>query len=179
MVLSISAIFEFGYAMFQWNATAKALQFGARWAAVSDPLAPSFDDSAIPSDPLLVPGPITPAQAPDVTCSGAPLAGEEMCNSGLNRIVYGSKSATTCVPNTRGICNLNSRITPANIVVTYSTTGLGYWGRPEGRVVTITVAARSITFNLPLLGALLGVNSMAIPALPVTITSEDMDCGTC
>ena len=38
VMLIFAAFIEFGYAMSQWNQTVKALQYGARLAAVSDPL---------------------------------------------------------------------------------------------------------------------------------------------
>ncbi|WP_411196764.1 TadE/TadG family type IV pilus assembly protein, partial [Rhizobium sp.] len=44
IVMLVFAVFiEFGYAMSQWNQTVKALQYGARLAAVSDPLTTNFD----------------------------------------------------------------------------------------------------------------------------------------
>lgn len=173
LVLSISAIFEFGYAMHQFNASAKALQLAVRLAAVSDPVAPGFSISAIPSDKSLIPGPIAPGDFATVSCSGS------TCNDGLNRIVYGSSSATSCVPGSKGICNINPRIGIENITVTYEQSGLGYWGRPYGRVVTIRMEARNVQMELPLLGALIGFGSLTLPALPVSMTSEDLSCGGC
>jgi hypothetical protein len=39
---------------------------------------------------------------------------------------------------------------------------------------------RNITFDLPILGGLLGLNDITIPAHPVTITTEDLKtCSTC
>ena len=51
VLLIFAAFIEFGYAMSQWNQTVKALQYGARLAAVSDPLV-EFDDftDAFPTD---------------------------------------------------------------------------------------------------------------------------------
>ena len=173
LVLSVATIFEFGYAVHQWNATAKALQLGVRLAAVSDPVAPAFDISAVPANSSLIPGSIAPGAFATVSCSGA------TCNDGLKRIVYGRSTATSCVPNTKGICNLNPRIGIENIVVTYEQSGLGYWGRPAGRVVTIRMEARNVPLELPLLGALIGFGSLSVPALPVSMTSEDLSCGGC
>lgn len=51
VLLVFAAFIEFGYAMSQWNQTVKALQYGARLAAVSDPLVPAADFAdAFPSD---------------------------------------------------------------------------------------------------------------------------------
>src|SRR4051812_16886960 len=43
VILAFAAFVEFGYAMFQWNQTVKALQFGARKAAVSSSMITGFD----------------------------------------------------------------------------------------------------------------------------------------
>ena len=62
-----------------------------------------------------------------------------------------------------------------NVVVTYRVSGLGYYGRPSGAVVTIRMEVQNITFDLPILGALLGLDDVTIPAMPVTVTSEDLN----
>ncbi|MGO8658054.1 TadE/TadG family type IV pilus assembly protein, partial [Rhizobium ruizarguesonis] len=43
VMLVFATFIEFGYAMAQWNQTVKALQYGARLAAVSDPLTTNFN----------------------------------------------------------------------------------------------------------------------------------------
>ena len=47
IMLVFAAFVEFGYAMSQWNQTVKALQYGARLAAVSDPLMKEDDFDAV------------------------------------------------------------------------------------------------------------------------------------
>ena len=76
------------------------------------------------------------------------------------------------------MCDFNSAITTDNVVVSYHRSGLGYFGRPGaagGLIVTLTVEAEGLQFDLPLIGALLGVNNVAIPAHPATVTSEDFN----
>ncbi len=73
------------------------------------------------------------------------------------------------------MCHLNWRIGLGNVLVTYELSGLGYYGRTQGAVVTIRMEVQDITFDLPILGALLGLDDVMIPAMPVTITSEDLD----
>ena len=58
VLLVFAAFVEFGYAMSQWNQTVKALQYGARLAAVSDPLVDADDNLATPN---LSAGPVSPA----------------------------------------------------------------------------------------------------------------------
>lgn len=169
VMLAFAAFVEFGYAMFQWNQTVKALQYGARLAAVSDPVATGFDPNTIAeSGPG---GTAIPAGASFVCGRPDPLAG---CNTtALNRIVEG-------VGDRPGMRDLNGRIAPENVVVTYELSGLGYYGRPMGAIATIRLEVRDVTFNLPLLGSLLGLDQIEIPAHPVTLTTEDLKtCSTC
>ncbi|MBZ7925965.1 pilus assembly protein [Ensifer adhaerens] len=179
VLLAISALVEFGYAMSQWNQTVKALQAGARLAAVSDPLTNNFA-AVFPTDnnnPLYN-GDATPNDATISSSCGPNLAN---CSAALTRIVMGSDGVCGVAgdPNP-GICDINWRIQPANVVVTYQRSGLGYWGRPNGPVLTMRLEVRGVTFDLPLLGALLGLNRIEVPAHPVTLTTEDLKtCSSC
>ena len=170
ILLTFATFIEFGVAMVQWNQTVKAMQFGARVLAVSDPL---VDMTPFTADyPTTEGGPV-PTTAVTVVC-GAGTA--TACNvAGLNRLVFGSDAVCGPVANTRlGMCDLNGLIAPENIRVTYYRSGLGYVGRPSGPVVSITIETRNLTFDFFFLGALLGLNNITIPAHPVTITSEDL-----
>jgi hypothetical protein len=165
VMLIFAAFVEFGYSMFQWNQTVKALQYGARLAAVSDSVATGFNPTTIAASGTG--GTAIPAGA-SFTC-GPALAG---CNTtALNRIVEG-------VGDRPGMRDLNWRIAPEN-VVTYELSGLGYYGRPMGAIATIRLEVRNITFDLPLLGGLLGIDTITIPAHPVTITTEDLKTNSC
>ncbi|MGO4623098.1 TadE/TadG family type IV pilus assembly protein [Ensifer sp. 2YAB10] len=179
VLLAISALVEFGYAMSQWNQTVKALQAGARLAAVSDPLTNNFA-AVFPTDANnpLYNGDATPNDATISSTCGPNLAN---CSAALTRIVMGSDGVCGVAgdPNP-GICDINWRIQPANVVVTYQRSGLGYWGRPNGPVLTMRLEVRGVTFDLPLLGALLGLNRIEVPAHPVTLTTEDLKtCSSC
>ncbi|ACP22535.1 conserved hypothetical protein (plasmid) [Sinorhizobium fredii NGR234] len=184
VLLVFASFVEFGYAMSQWNQTVKALQYGARLAAVSDPLTSDFD-TVLPTEAAnpLNNGDATPNDATITSTCGPGLANCEVAP--LNRIVYGSTTATTCQPlGTAGIrramCHVNPEIGRDNIAVTYQRSGLGYWGRPEGPVLTMRFEVRGVTFELPILGAILGLDDVTIPAHPVTITTEDLrTCSTC
>ncbi len=179
VLLVFAAFVEFGFAMAQWNHAVKALQFGTRLAAVSDPLtsnfATVFPTSA--SDPLNN-GNATPNDATISSTCGPDLAN---CTDELNRIVLGSDGVCGAAGDPRpGVCDINWRIQPENVVVTYQRSGLGYWGRPEGPVLTMRFEVRNVSFDLPVLGGLLGLDDITIPAHPVTITTEDLKtCSTC
>ncbi|MGO7998215.1 pilus assembly protein, partial [Rhizobium ruizarguesonis] len=67
----------------------------------------------------------------------------------LNRIVRGSEGVCNAGTDPRpGICDLNWRITPDKLMVTYQRSGLGYWGRPDGPVLKMRLEVRNITFDL-------------------------------
>jgi len=172
LLMVFAALIEFGFAVFQWNQAVKAVQLGARLAAVSDPL--PEDMSALTADYTGVPqGQPTPTSPVTVSCG----AGEAACNPArLNRLIYGSDGACDADYGTSlpGMCDFNPSIGPSNVRISYHRSGLGYVGRPWGPVVTVTLELDGLTFNLPFMGALLGINNMTIPAHPVTVTSEDL-----
>ncbi|OAP37681.1 pilus assembly protein TadE [Sinorhizobium glycinis] len=179
VLLMFAAFIEFGYAMSQWNQTVKALQYGARLAAVSDPLTSDFG-AKFPTEAAnpLNNGDATPNDATVSSTCGPALAN---CTAELNRIVLGSDGACGTVGDPRpGICDINWRVTPDKLVVTYQRSGLGYWGRPEGPVLTMRLEVRDVTLELLFLGPLLGFDEIEVPAHPVTITTEDLQtCSTC
>lgn len=171
ILLSISTFVEFGIAVLQWNQTVKAMQLGARLLAVSDPLV--ADMGPLTADYPAEQGGPTPAAPASVSCG----AGAASCvTERLNRLIFGSDGA--CNPDLgtslSGMCDFNPAIGTDNVFVTYHRSGLGYVGRPDGPVVTVTLEARNLTFDFLFLGALLGLNSIEIPAHPVTMTGEDL-----
>lgn len=177
VLLTFAAFFEFGYAVFQWNQTVKALQAGARHIAVSEPLISDltvFDGGGVPGDP--VPGAVVSASCGAGTTPCVPAE--------MNRLIYGANAGGTddecgnANENTiPGMCDFNTRIGVNNVLATYYRAGLGYEGRPDGPVLTIRLEVKDLTFDLPLVGALLSLDTFTIPAHPVTITSEDL-CST-
>ncbi|APG85559.1 hypothetical protein SAMCCGM7_Ch2822 [Sinorhizobium americanum CCGM7] len=173
VMLMFATFIEFGYAMSQWNQTVKALQYGARLAAVSDPLTSDFDEVfPTEADDPLNNGDATPNDATISSTCGPDL---ENCSDELSRIVLGSDGACGTAGDPRpGICDINWRIRPENLVVTYQRSGLGYWARPEGPVVTMRLEVSDVTLELLFLGPLLGFDEIAVPAHPVTITTEDL-----
>ena len=192
VLLAFAAFFEFGYAVFQWNQTVKALQYGSRMLTVSEPLldldvtggsktyaeafANEFNDDYTGEGASPVPSAII-----EKSCG----AGTTPCDAEkMKRLVFGATASGTnseCgywnVNTIAGMCDFNSRIGVENVLVSYYRAGLGYQGRPYGPVLTLRVEVRDINFDLPFLGALLGLDTIAIPANPVTITSEDL-CST-
>jgi hypothetical protein len=173
---------EFGYLLFQWNSASKAVQLGARMAAVSDPVwAPlsTLTSTGTPGGPWQT--------AYNVTCHGTNATGSTGTCSGtsttgytaaaMQRLVFG-RGQTTCgtigTDGDPGMCDIFDRITPANVNVRYQSTGLGFAGRPGGPVPTITLTLSGLTFQFFALGALLNFGDLPMPDFKVTMTGEDL-----
>jgi len=186
---------DFLFAFYQWNAAAKAVQVGARIAAVSTPVANGLN--ALSNAVVGVSTPIGSTMPYfKVTCSGAgtgtcscstvdPLGGTGSCAgvsgynaAAMNTIVYGRGGSTACNDAASfyfvGMCEMFNRITPANVRIVYEQTGLGFAGRTGGPVPTITVSLQNLPFQFFFLGGLLRFAN--IPTIPasVTITGEDL-----
>jgi hypothetical protein len=192
IILPILILFLFGgvdfmNALYQWNAAAKAVQIGARIAAVSDPVASglsSISDDALSSS--LVSG----SPMPDFTveCDGGEAACA--CVSGacdgmgsysaeaMGLIVYGRAGKKACTPPASqyfaGMCNVYAAIAPQYVTVVYKQTGLGYAGRSFGPVPTITVSlnAASSKTRLPFKFFFLPFAAVDIPQVTTTVTGE-------
>jgi len=172
-ILVVLGIMEFMVAFFQWNAAAKAVQLGARLAAVSNPVAavlPSLAGQA---------GGTMPAY--DVTCDGR----AQSCSLGaydaaaMNNLVFG-RGRSSCAGGSLfdfGMCSFLSQIRPEHVRISYESTGLGFAGRPGGPVPTITIELQNLTFE-PLLMNVPWVNGIPFPRLTTTVTGEDLSSGT-
>jgi Flp pilus assembly protein TadG len=179
---------DFLFAFYQWNAAAKAMQIGARIAAVSDPVAAGLNTLPdVVVGPNVPPGSSMPAF--EVTCNGATsscscvgtcAAIGEFNAAALDTIVYG-RGSTSCSDAVNsyhaGMCDIFSRITPANVVITYAQTGMGFAGRPGGPVPTITLALQNLPFQFFFVGGFLGLNRIQMPGLTTSITAEDLSSG--
>jgi Flp pilus assembly pilin Flp len=174
---------------YQWNAATKAVQVGARLAAVSDPVAPNLttltgvSGSVLPGDPM---------PAFDCTCSVTSGTGSCSSTTGTNcgydaqamsRLIFGRNgssctdlAADTSVARTQyiGMCDYFPSIAAANVQVRYQYTGLGYAGRPGGPVPTVTVSVRNLQFNYVFLQPLLGKAPVNLPGFNTTVTGEDL-----
>ena len=186
VMLTIFFIFVLGsvdflMAMYQWNAASKAVQIGARIAAVSTPVANGL--TAITGlEGGASPGDFPPPSFTTRTCTGAGggscTGGSTYLTAAMNRIVYGRDELIDCGHATSsyvvGMCDVFPRVTPDNVVVSYIYSGLGFAGRPGGPVPTVTVSLQGLTFQFFFLGGLMGFGNITIPPLTTTITGEDL-----
>src|SRR5215472_14019078 len=176
---------EFLLLFYQWNAAAKAVQTGARLAAVSDPVALGLNNlSQAVMSALVIPGAAMPNFV--VTCDGRTATctcnGVNACRGGydraaMNTIVFGRGSSSCSDAKSAdvvGMCDIFPRITPANVKIVYAQTGLGYAGRPGGPMPTITVSLQNLPFHFFFLRGLMGFHDFQIPASTVSLTAEDL-----
>src|SRR5499433_4160609 len=184
LVLVLGAI-DFLLLFYQWNAAAKAVQIGARLAAVSDPVASGLNNlSQAVVSASVPPGAAMPNFV--VTCDGRTATctcnGVNACRGGydraaMNTIVFGRGSSSCSDAKSAdvvGMCDIFPRITPANVKIVYAQTGLGYAGRPGGPVPTITVSLQNLPFQFFFLRGLMGFHDLQIPASTVSLTAEDL-----
>jgi Flp pilus assembly pilin Flp len=186
LVLVLGAI-DFLLLFYQWNAAAKAAQIGARLAAVSDPVALGLNGlSHGVVSVSVVPGAAMPKFV--ITCDGGTATctcnGVRACQgvsgydrAAMNTIVFGRGSSSCSDAKSAdqvGMCDIFPRITPANVKIAYTQTGLGYAGRPSGPMPTITLSIQNLPFRFYFLGGLIGFRNLHIPESTTSITAEDL-----
>ena len=170
---------EFGHAFWQWNQATKALQLGARLAAVSRPVS---------SDLATMTGVSGTVEAGDPmpyfkrVCSGS----SQSCSGGMygtrRRCAPSSSAAAmprcpTTVQNHPAMCQLFPRVRPENVIVEYEQTGLGFAGRPGGPLPSIKVRLAGLSFNYAVLGTMLGLPNVPMSGLVASVTAEDLKGG--
>jgi Flp pilus assembly protein TadG len=182
LLMLTGGIVDFGVAFFEWNAASKAVQQGARLAAVSDPVDSHLKSvtglsSASAGDPFPAFKVVCSGASQSCsTCTGA-ASGCTYSSAALRTLVYG-RGETSCgavaAGQIAGMCDVFWRIAPANVTITYEGTGLGFAGRPGGPVPTITLELTGLTFTLPFLSGLLGLGPIPIPPMRTSATGEDL-----
>src|SRR5262245_43270268 len=189
MFVFVLGSIDFLFAFYQWNVATKAVQVGARIAALSDTDANWLNSLSA----LVVSASLRPASAMPrftITCDG----GTATCSchgacigvagynaTAMQTIVFG-RGSKACGDATSsysaGMCDVFDRITPANVRIVYTQpaapAGLGYAGRPGGPVPTIKVSLQNIPFRFFFLGGLLGFRDIQIPNAATTMTAEDL-----
>lgn len=182
LVLTLGFV-DFGFAFYQWNAATKAVQVGARLASISDPVASALATAAPTSNPG---APVAAGAYGPFVCTYS--AGAGSCTNGgtfsaaaFSRIFRGDTANTnddTCPSPANGqrpgMCQFFPGLQRANVVVTYTATGLGYQTRLGGPVPTITVSLQNINFQFFFLGGLLGFSNLTVPSMLSTVTGEDL-----
>jgi Flp pilus assembly pilin Flp len=190
-------IIEFSFIYYQWNAAAKAVQFGARQAAVSNPIPTGFSAMTGVGGSVFAGDPMPDF---DITCIGTNTAGSAVSCTGtittatpaaLQALVFGRDPATGVArsicdfsPKTTeaqrrglGMCNymFGDRLQGNNVRVRYDNTGLGFAGRPGGPVPTITVSLSNMQYQFIFLSGLMNFTPVNLPSFATTVTGEDLN----
>ena len=178
---------DFLFAFYQWNAAAKAVELGARIAAVSTPVAnglQNVSNSGSSSFPSPQPVPyfkVICTSAGSCTCAGAACSGVSGYNAtAMNTIIFGrgSSSCTDATSSyTAGMCDAFSRVAlgTGHVRIVYEQTGLGFMGRAGGPVPTITVSLQNLPFEFFFLGDLMGFAEIPNISVSAKITGEDLN----
>lgn len=177
-ILLLMGMVEFGTAFWQWNQATKALQLGVRLAAVSNPVSSDLKTMTGLSGTVEEGDPMPYFQR---ICSGA----TQTCSGGtydaaaMRTLVYGRGNAScpTAAQAYPAMCQIFPRVTPQNVVVEYTQTGLGFAGRPGGPVPSITVRLTGLNFSFVVLDTLVGLGQIPMSGLAATATAEDMSGG--
>jgi hypothetical protein len=187
MLVFLLGAIEFLLVFYQWNSAAKSVQIGVRIAAVSDPVASGLIGlSKTVVGPTVLPG--SPMPPFVITCDGS--SARCTCSDGgfcprdlgynaaaMNTIVFG-RGSSSCVDAASfyeaGMCDVFPRITPANVVIAYAQTGLGFADRPGGPVPTITISLKNLPLQFVFLRGLARFSDLHIPPLATSITAEDL-----
>jgi len=184
MLVFVLGSIDFLLAFYQWNAAAKAIQLGARIAAVSDPVAAGLNNlSVAAAGPSTPPGAGMPSfvvrcdgATTTCTCTGFCTGVVGYDAGAMNTIIFG-RGSSSCVDAASvyyaGMCDIFPRIAAANVVIVYAQTGLGYVGRPGGPVPTISMALQNLPFQFFFLAGLMRFGNINIPAVTST-AGEDL-----
>ncbi len=179
LITFLMGMVDFQHAFIQWNEASKAVEVGARIAAVSDPVAKglytmasnvtpsSFTSlSALPYFKVTCDGG-TSACACTGTCTG--VSGYNA--AAINLIVFGRDGKGACNDSTSyytaGMCDIFEPISARNVKVVYEETGLTQLPRTTP-IPTVTVSIQNIPFHF----FFLPLANLTMPALSTTVTAE-------
>lgn len=156
LLLFIFGIIDVGRLMWEWNRAEKATQMGVRFAAVTDVVPSGLVDYDFTTQTGVLQGaPVSSALFPGVTCTGSATTAACTCKG---TCVFPLTSNSTAFNNivTR-MSRIEGKITPANVVIDYDYSGLGFAGNPYGADVApiVTVRIRDMEFE-SIVGQLFG-----------------------
>jgi TadE-like protein len=188
LVLLVGGLIDFMNIFWQRNMLIKAVERGARVAAVSDPVVAGL--ATVNMLPAGCTGPGAPwpqggGNYGPFSCTatigpGPGYAITGTCNAAVNKIVSGRAGGACGLAGhntyTLGMCDLFN-LAGANVTITYSDTGLGFCGRtnPAGNpapVPTITVTVQNAQFRHFFLAGL--YPALNLTTAQATITGEDL-----
>ena len=166
--LIVLGIVDFSRAMWQWNAAAKATQFGVRFAVVSDMVSIKMRDfsgvgAGVDAGKLV---PAGTAGTETVICNS------EGCNGSTDATTSFDAAAFAAI--VAWMQTRYSSIGPQNVEIVYEHIGIGFSGNPIGPDVdpVVTVRLRDMTFTFITPG-LAGIFNITMPSFAAALTGED------
>ena len=166
LLMFIFGIIDAGRWIWTFNRAEKAAQMGARMAVVTNPLSSSLTTTYVGAcSPALTQGDLIPADCfSTITCTNGGCSSGTEDTTAFNAIVGRMQ-------------NFLPQITAANVVVEYSSSGLGYAGNPNGPdispLVTVKIGAPATALQFTPMTSLL-LTTMNMPSVTTTLTAEDL-----
>jgi Flp pilus assembly protein TadG len=171
LVLPLLLVFLFGIidaGRFSWeyNKAEKATQVGARFAAVTDPVAPGLYNYNFATGTLNAGDTIPASALSTISCTSTSCTCTGTCPTGTGAP---TGAWTQLVARMRQI---DPTITAANVKVQYTGSGVGFAGDPTGMDVVpiVTVSLTGMSFR-PL--TILTIKSLSMPDFHTSLTAED------
>jgi Flp pilus assembly protein TadG len=173
-LLFLLGIIDVGRFMWEVNRAEKATQIGARWAVVTDMVPSGLAEYSFATSANVPAGTTVSATAfPGVDCSGTGSSTTCTCASGgsCSFPLTANNAAFNAIVGRMD--DIKRDITAANVLVTYSYSGLGFAGDPNGPDVApiVTVKLRNMQFA-PLTGLLFRAR-VDLPDFSYALTMED------
>ncbi len=180
--MMIFGIIDFSRAMWEWNAAAKATQFGVRHAVVSDIVSIDYKDFSALSVGLNAGDgvPIKDSGGNDIIapifCSDSdPGAGLAIgCGTSLGGLAAAKADAVAFLAIVTMMQKMYDRIEAHNVVIEYRHIGLGFAGNPVGPdvdpLVTVKLRDREFDFVTP---GFAGIFTINLPDFAASLTGED------
>ena len=171
LILLLFGVIDGGRYMWTYNQAEKATQLGARIAVVTNMVDPNISSKDFVGVAGLTQGDIIPTGTmgtvvcTNTACACAP---SSTCIAGI-ATGHDQAAFDLILGRMQGIM---PTIQPANLVITYRDSGVGYAGDPNGSDIQplVSVSLTGVTFSP--LASLMRAN-LTLPAFQTTLTSED------
>lgn len=174
LILFVLGTFEAGMYAWRINQVEKATQFGARFAAVTNPVASNLTSQSLVNatigSVLVEQGDRIPALDFSIVCDDTNCSCTGTDCSYTGTATYNSTAFGNIADRMRLI---DPMIQNSHVEVEYASAGLGYAGDPNGPdlVTIITVTVSGLPFNGPILSAF-GID-FSLPDFTYSLTAED------
>lgn len=160
LIIFLLGIIDVGYYAWQINRAEKAVQIGARWAVATDMVPANLVNYSFAVSGGIPAGtPVPLSSFPTVTCDNSTCTAWGYNGTAFNSIVTRMQAIKT-------------GITPANVRIEYSWSGLGYAGDPNGPDVAPIVTVKLVNMqHTPIYSLIIG--TISLPEFAYSLTTED------